>query len=131
MITRKVNLEANAMKIVAAGVHLEASWLLNLRNPDDRIDYCLGCSFLSLCDNRYSFYNNVDGDAPSSRDWGRAVLKSRPNSISSKLDQLAFPNKFLPKEKSRGLGGSSNRGPLSLNSCTLPLHQSRSAIISF
>ena len=37
------------MKRGAAGAHLPTPWLIEpAKRPDDRADYCLGCSFLSL-----------------------------------------------------------------------------------
>ena len=45
---KKEKLGVNAMKRVAAGAHLPTSWLSeSAKRPDDRADYCLGCSFLS------------------------------------------------------------------------------------
>ena len=43
----KGKLGAYAMERVAAGAHLPDSWLFEpAKRPDDRADYCLGCSFL-------------------------------------------------------------------------------------
>ena len=38
------------MKRVAAGAHLPTPWFFEpVKRPDDRVDYCLDCSFLPQC----------------------------------------------------------------------------------
>ena len=45
---KKGKLGTYAMKRVAAGAHLPKPWLFEpAKRPDDRADYCLGCSFLT------------------------------------------------------------------------------------
>ena len=44
---KKEKLGANTMKCDAAGAHLQTPWFFeHAKCPDDRTDYCLGCSFL-------------------------------------------------------------------------------------
>ena len=50
VIGKKGKLGANAMKRVAAGADLPTPWLFEpAKSPDDKTDYCLGCSFLPQC----------------------------------------------------------------------------------
>ena len=43
---KKEKLETYAMKRVAVAAHLPTPWLEPAKRPDDRVDYCLYCSFL-------------------------------------------------------------------------------------
>ena len=48
------------------------------KRPDDKSDYCMGCSFLLSANMRCSNDSSMDCDAPSRRDWARTVVRSQP-----------------------------------------------------
>ena len=58
----KGKLRANAMKRVAAGVHLSIPWLFEpAKRPDDRVDYFLGCTFLPKCKHHVLVFIQLSG----------------------------------------------------------------------
>ena len=98
------------MKGVAAGAHLP-------KRPDDRANYCLGCSFLPQCKQRV-FVFTVEWSgvrAMGEQWWGLA-----PTSIPSELGHLAVPINFFAKGKTRWPKWVSDPGSLGPVSYALP-----------
>ena len=74
-VTKKGKLRPCAMKRVAAGAHLPVPWLVETaKRPDDRADYCLGCSFRPQCKHQV-FVFTLEWGAP----YGRKMVRPRPN----------------------------------------------------
>ena len=71
----------NAMIRVAVGHSYPECLAFKLaKRPDDRHNYCAGCS-LPYSERTLStrFYNWMNWEAPSSRDWRQIVVRSQPN----------------------------------------------------
>ena len=117
------------MKRVAAGAHLLTLRRLSLQNVQmiDRTDFCLACSFLFQCKQlALDFYNWVDWDAPSSRDWVELWRGFGPMSIPSEQGHRAMPMNFLSWKKSLLAPARFKAGTSGPESSTLRLCQTGS-----
>ena len=84
---KKGKLGAYAIKRVAAGAHLPTPWLCEpTKRPDDRADYCLDCSFLTLRKHRVETFSkswfHVNFSMPLR--WSLTIMDSRHNWLSSR-----------------------------------------------
>ena len=79
-----------------AGAHLLTSWLIMpAKRPDDRADYCLGCSFLPSASTRYSFLH-LGGVGRYL--YGRTLVRARPNEHSQRTGLTSQRSQVIMSE---------------------------------